>query len=299
MSLNVNGDSRPARGELSESAPVSELQASLVVVHVVAKPEALQNKSFDKLLASNGITIEAGQQRSGGAVLNDPARQLAADKETEQLAETSVEKPASDQVEMVLIDAPQLAVLSCLAGLKQDAENYVGVAVDEPAETVARADADAPLKNKLASDLGQFNRGIVSQKQKDAFGDRYFQRDSAEGERGKSERGLGRDSIAAMKRKSNVNELEMRRLQSIAVENRGRALRISPSDADGDRPAEPAARGGAAGGAIATDSLAVRRAARPESKSDGGEATDNLQVLFVISPDDDAATGAPAGKPAQ
>ena len=297
--LSENDDSRLAISELSESAPVSEeQQASLVVVHVVAKPEALRNKTFDKLLASNGITIETGQQRSGGAVLNDSARQLAADKETEQLPETSVEKPAGDQVEMVLIDAPKPAVLSCLAGLKQDAENYVGVAVDEPAETVDRADADAPLKKKFASDLGQFNRGIVSQKQKDAFGNRYFQRDSAEGERSKSVGGFGRGSIAVENRKSNVNESEMKRLQSIAAENRGRARRLSPSDADGDRPAEPAARSGAVGGPIAPDSLAVRRAAQPESISDG-EATENLQVLFVLSPDGDAATGAPAEKPAQ
>jgi anti-sigma factor RsiW len=300
VSQSLNGDSRYAIGELSESAPVSEAeQASLVVVHVVAKPEALQNKTFDKLLASNGITIETGQQRSGGAVLSDSARRLAADKETEQLAETSVEKSVSDQVELVLIDAPKPAVFSCLAGLKQDAENYVGVAVDEPAETVDRADAESPLKKKFASDLGQFNRGIVSQKQKDAFGDRYLYRESAGGGRSKSERGLARGSIAGENRKSNVNESEMKRLQSIAAENRGRAQRLSPADADGDRPVEPAARGGTARGPIATDSLAVRRAAPPASKPDSGEATDNLQVLFVISPDGEAATGASAEKPAQ
>ena len=136
---------------------------------------------------------------------------------------------------MVLVDAPEPTIISCLAGLNQDAENYVGVAVDEPAEIVDRVDANEQLKKKFAVDLRQYNRGIVSQQQKDAFDDpislsRIRQRESEVSRKGD----LGAIWLPRRNRKSNMNESEMKRLQSMAAENRGRALRLPAFDGKGD-----------------------------------------------------------------
>ena len=282
-----------------ESPESGEQQESLVVVHVVANSAAIKNQAFDKLLASNGIDVEAERlsektERAGGT-----ANRLAKETDADHLADKSALQPADGEaeVDVVLVDAPKPAIVSCLAGLKQDEVNFVGVEVDQPTASVDRSDAKSPVENKLGFDLGQYGRGVVSQQQKDSFRGRYNYRGAAEMERAKLDRGLVRNLNAVEDRKQQLSEPEQLRRQVRAAEGRGQARRITLSETNGVVESKAAARG-AAGGPLAGESRAMRQAPSDQLAPAGG-AGDNVQVLFVISPDRDAATGAPTKKAAK
>jgi anti-sigma factor RsiW len=303
---------RPANEGLAAVGTLSEPQGeprqsavqrdSLVVVHVVAKPEAFRNKLFDKLLVNNGIAIEADLMsekeerfsRSAGALSKD-----AKDKDVGQLADQFARTSAGRDADILLVDAPQTKIESCLAGLQRDAENYIGVAVEAPVAGADRADANAPLEKKLASELRRYNRGIVSQLQEDAYRIRLNGgRDAAEADQPKVNRELGRDAIAEAVRKPPASEPERLAGPESAAKEMGRARRLMAFGAEGTRSGESSARGGIAGGPIATDALTMRRAqSELEKLPDSG--VNNVRVLFIVSPDRGPTSGAAAKKAAK
>ena len=61
--------------------------ADFVVVRVVATPEALRNKSFDELLAKNGVQLEESTEAetasaSAGAGIQEKAKQMRDESES-------------------------------------------------------------------------------------------------------------------------------------------------------------------------------------------------------------------------
>ena len=109
----------------------------LLVVHVNMKREAMRNRSFDALLSKNQIEVE----------------QPAVDK---------LKRSSEPQdVDVVVVEAAPAQIYSCLADLKKDDANYVGIAVDDRLATSQRARAE----QQPEAELTQYNRGTVPNQQ--------------------------------------------------------------------------------------------------------------------------------------
>jgi anti-sigma factor RsiW len=181
-------DNESLAGGRGGAASASNTAVGLLVVHVDVKPEAYEQRAFDRVLARNGITIEdsandesktlaakselskdALPQLSarGAAPTNAPASQsaqVAAGRLERQLSDGSA---ATENTDLVLVEAPAAQIQSCLEELRRDDHNYAGVAVDEDQtdtnQTVTESLRDAPAAKE---NWGQYNRGTVSQQQK-------------------------------------------------------------------------------------------------------------------------------------
>jgi hypothetical protein len=150
-----------------------------VVVRVLARREALENKAFDQLLASNGIEVDAepADEMSTPVVRARSAPQLAPEGQAKALFKSTAPQPPASgiQDELVLVDAPAPVIESSLATLKADEVNYLGVAVEEapaagrsrPSERTVDSDFSSVEQNALADkaevelDWTKYNRGTV------------------------------------------------------------------------------------------------------------------------------------------
>ena len=119
-------------------APDAASPEDLLVVHVNMKPEAMQNKAFDKVLFDNQIPVE--------------------EQAEEEIDRSNTSKPAESQnVDVVLVEASPSQVFSCLSDLKKDEANYLGIAVDDRLASSSREQGG----KRLETDLAQYNRGSV------------------------------------------------------------------------------------------------------------------------------------------
>jgi hypothetical protein len=298
------------RSEAAREAPDESVTASdserLVVVRVLARPDALRSKSFDQLLATNGIqvTAEEAKEDSTPADAEPPQNRFAVDSELrnvelrdQQLQESGVEE------DLVLVEASPAVIASCLEGLNRDSENYLGLEVgDSPVNITARgieatatADdspaAEAALAKKLGdvSDWTRYNRGTVPPPQRSLARDKdanlnyrfYAQNDDGAG-RGRFGGGgygvagglgqLKQESEALVRERSNGTG-QARRLRLWGTEARQSGQRL---DFGGIAPEERAG-----------SNLSVRiREAQRELKS-AAQPADTLQVLFVLSPSEE------------
>lgn len=283
-----------AAGEARETSVPAN---TFVVVHVLAKPVAIQNRAFDKLLLSNGINIEAesrGEEERVGGKVQPPSE---ADKTTHQFGGRKMPQQ-EDQVDMVLVDAPESAVKSCLAGLQKDAANYAGIEVEEDAHT-DRSKQQALLEKKLAFDLGQYNRGIISQKQKDNFRSQFKSQAAEVQNQAKAETAVSRKQNAAASADQSVRERDVAQQLARSFAYRGRAVRFSPLDTTNlalstdNLPQAPASYD------LPVNAPAAPPAQKNTELSDRQAAENNLQVLFMLSPVEEAAASAPAEKRAE
>jgi hypothetical protein len=277
----------------------------LVVVHVVAKPEAIKNKSFDKLLLDNGLAIESeivSDAEERAAITESRAAKPA---EVERLTIQSLNKPPSGQTvaDAVLVDAPKATIASCLAGLKNDESNYTGVDVQVPAEPQDRVGGGVELDKKRTSDWTEYNRGFVSQQQKQLLQERYYYGGLSYRER--AEKDVAANTAYAPSVTEKAKSSEAKPLQDMQLGQRfksegslGRARRLSRSEVEGREKADLAVNGGVQGATTIRRGEEMRRA-EPERKSVAGLAPDNLRVLFVVSPEPQAAAGPPAEKAAK
>ena len=109
---------------------MSESENQFVVVHVVAKREAIQNKSFDRLLASHGIDLVSQSPNDQRKTISGHAFR----KQASELAIKQADESAAEQdTDFVLVEAPKPTIISCLASLNKDSANYVGINVDQSA----------------------------------------------------------------------------------------------------------------------------------------------------------------------
>lgn len=267
---------------------------SFVVVHVLAKPAAMQNRAFDKLLLSNGIDIEAesrGEEERVGDNVQQPSE---ADKTAPEFGALKMPQQA-DEVDMVLVDAPESAVKSCLAGLQKDADNYAGVEVEETADT-DRSKQRAQLEKKLAFDLGQYNRGMVPQKQKDNFRNQFYYRRTEVRDEAELETAATREPVAVASPTQNLSELERVQRRARSPDNRGRAVRFSLSNTENLQRAADNLQQASVGERRSANAPAATPARDGEKLSEGPAAENNLQVLFMLSPAEEAAASTPAEK---
>lgn len=274
-------------------------QNQLVVVHVVAKPEAFKNKTFDRLLVSNGIAMESRSESDEKSDVTDDrlAKKVSeAQKAADKLADK--QSTGEQDVDMVLVEAPQSAILSCMAGLRNDTENYAGIEVDQPPTDKDRADTNSESAKKAADNLSGFSRGIVPARQKDLLrNQQYYYHTNTYGGLSNTQRGfeggLGGANDAL---KEKVKREPLGRKQA-SVADQGRARRFVYSDEQSRRGGEAdVEREAARSGAEGSSAIAETSPSRQDRKVLAKEEAENMHVLFLVCPDSEAATTEKATK---
>jgi hypothetical protein len=315
----VDADIGSSDGTTSLAETGSVAEEDVVVVHVLAKRKALENKVFDQLLASNGIVVDpaygkqvapptpAATAAPANAAQNEAASQRAEGRGAGEAADQS--KPAAAEVDVVLVDAPSEAILGCMSDLNKDLSNYVGVSVDESAAVKESSlDDVSTLKKvpakKLATDLGQFSRGVVPQQQKDAYARNKanYYNPQVDAEAVRSGRAIGgglqygvagQDKLQQLSAGSSMEQGRARRVHNWSIDYRhdvdGEPLGLQPrgSEAKVEELAQQQQ----------VQQLQARRQLN-ESKTRSGRESDRLQVLFVLSPEDESSPS-PAAKRAE
>jgi hypothetical protein len=273
----TSGRSAPAGAATAESseaedafaasaAPPAEIDdEELVVVHVVARREALENKEFERLLISNGISITPASLSGESNVA--PQRDRAV---SSRVADGPGGAPPAEQAELdvVLVDAPATKITKFLGELNQDYRNYLGVSVDDPPPADKPQALETPPAKKLALDLGKYSRGRVPQQQKEYFARNkslYYQQ--------------APDAAAFSGGRGGSTEASNEQQESLQLgvndAKEGRAQRVPVPTTDSRYAAE------------------LEKITR-ELKASAISDPDNLQVLFVLAPSDEPAASPPA-----
>jgi len=256
----------------------------LVVVRVLAKPAAIENKAFDKLLVSNGIALDAEQSNGQAGGLANRVQAPAPLSRAAEADSAAVAAAAADNesnVDVVLVDAPPSAIYSCLEELNRDSTNYAGVAIEDVPDNQESASTTAPTK-KLAFDLNKYNRGIVPPQQQRLFaGDKDSYRYYAKEDRyGGGLGGTANGDVGALKSKLG----EVRKSENLS--NQARARRLH-SYAENSGPVDKIAGAGASGQDFSTSDAFELRQLQRQLKTPAND--DNMQVWFLLSPSDAAA----------
>ena len=306
MTLGVGGESKTDAGKVAESLPPSSPRPmvanrstaaavpsaasgdfaaakepkpteSLVVIRVVAKSEAFRSRAFDKTLADHQVEFEASE---GGEKFVDEVGQKVSQR-SEWHAQVVAEK--DDRADRVIVEAPEETVAACLAAIKQDKANYVSVQIGEPADAASKV-ADNELAKQLGAELAQADQRDSPTKETSQSQDRFYASDEVNKDALRDKTELGRESVA---RKSTTPEPSGERLRRAT--SGGRALRLLSEDSDKNGPNEAKPRGG--GGGMAT--RRVRADAGFDLKKSAGERANDVQVLFIVSPEVKPAAVAP------
>jgi hypothetical protein len=304
---------KAGRSKVAASAPAATTASSgpaadishdgLVVVRVVAKRAALHDKKFDQLLATHGINIEPDlpmslQRETKSAQV--AAAESQPEQRVERLDESAPKLPSTDSVDLVFVEAPTTTIASCLDGLARDDANFVGIQVDESGATEQRLKKKEAPEKKLAENLAKYNRGTVSQQQKEI--QRYLYYDEADRNRRANDNAYGITLGTANQPRSRQYDGERSRFGTLADSIRSRARRAMTQNESGayGRTAfggqvgpESAARGPAPAAAPKA------RVTQEDAKQPASDGEANLQVLFVVSPEEPAASSAPAEKSAK
>jgi len=160
-------------------------QEPLVVVRVLVKREAIEQKKFERLLAAHGITFEPEPNGEQPEIDRRLGQQGIEDLARRRLAQTTAERApgAAEDREWVLVEAPAGAIASCLKDLHGDEENFLGVAVEDGPATDQVSSSESLAAQKPAADLSQFNRGIVPPRSQRALpsDESYFQHQAEQG----------------------------------------------------------------------------------------------------------------------
>lgn len=286
-----------------------EKLAPTLVVHVVAKKYALDNKAFEDLLAKNRITFEPESnrlafeesRRAGGTVYRS-SKMAEADRFVGQAAKPT---GGAQEVEFLEVEAPRQSIESCLTELQQDSANYAGVAIDKVSVGPENTDKSASADKKLVTDLSRFNRGNVSQAQKDvvpekfyAFGGGIDRTDaiSVDGAKAKSDKsennGRPLQQAEQLKEAKQLGAIQ----DGAEKESLGRARRLTPVELQ-QRGMERLSTSGVTRGQ--EPDLAKRSKTRSELVQSEKKDAEEMRVLFVISPEPPTATSAPAEKPSK
>jgi hypothetical protein len=276
----------------SQSASSSD-ESELVVVHVLAKRQALENKSFEKLLESKGIALEA--ETTEEQIAPEPGTAPPpAESGIEQERLIEARSLSTAGCEAVLVEAPPMAIYKCMAELNQDSNNYPGVSVDdfELADDVSALEASGA--KKLATDLGKYSRGVVPQQYKDAFSRdmaSYYQ----SGANGPDARGAPPFGAELRSPQKESQESSTRRSE-VAL---GRARKVQPRIVSArDAEARSNRYEGLAGAAAPADALADRDVL-PQAPSSASAESENWQVLFLLCPVEEAAPSPAAANRAE
>jgi hypothetical protein len=277
---------------LAEVPSRSDADVELLVVHVNARPEALERKLFDGVLARNGITVEEPPEPATSELRDEGVAASSRSGVAGPRASTLESSRAGEQAELdvVLVEAPPAQIYGCLAEIDADRANYLGIEVDDALVPPERA------KSIESSNLDwkQHERGNVPMKQRLQVApdnNLYLEADGKQYALGGSESG------------ESSREREDAAKDKLELAAQGRALRVQPqfgADYSGlaagklAKGAEAPSQAPASG--VELDAYKqhawgfVRRGAPALSAK-----ADMLQVLFVLSADDEPATSPPPG----
>jgi hypothetical protein len=240
-----------------------------------------------------GINVEpdASQEsssRAGGLAGREENRST----ERDNFADRKSPADHEESEDVVLVDAPKSVIVEFLSELKDDEKNYSSIAIDEPVSGKDLSAANGKLKKEVALDLGEFNRGVVAQKVKEDASGRYYAYDLG---RERSQSAAPRGGVEGGQQ---VRRDEAKQIRRNAIEPAGpsRARRLLSFDANRAQVNSPTEQGHASGVPETADESVMPRSASGAPQAAGGE-NDNLQVLFVVSPEQEAKPTAPAAKP--
>lgn len=287
----AKGESTSTRMGLAMPAPVADDSApgKPVVVNVLAKRAAIENKAFEKLLTSNGVELEpakASSEQKSPQLEESLAAAAPAPAVSGRVAQSPADAPPAEakqvsDVELVLVEAPASTVFSCLDQLKDDTTNYLGIAVENtPSENVGE-EVDTFAYGAGADTLQRFNRGVVPPVKAARSGGKlhYFDPKKGSSYFGRDQQ-FGGGGVGGYS--ENVEEespAEQSRL------DRGRALRIEPQSAfelyssDREAPASQESE-------TVTRESTARSSSREKQPSQKSMPADRMQVLFIIQPED-------------
>jgi negative regulator of sigma E activity len=255
---------------------------SLVVIRVVAKPEAFRSGAFDKTLADHQVEFEASEE---GEKFVDEVRQKVVNAGSD--AQVVAEKDG--RADRVIVEAPEETVAACLAAIERDKANFVSVKIGEPTEAGLKV-VDNEVTKQLGAELAQSDQRDWPTKEKNQSQDRFYASDEVNKDALRNKPELGRESAA---RKPTAPEPSGERLRRVT--SRGRALRLLSEDSDKNEPNEAKPRGGGiGGGGVAT--RRVRADAGFDLKKSTSGRADDVRVLFIVSPEVEPAA-APVDKP--
>jgi hypothetical protein len=323
-------ESAPEMPALSEPAQPAE-KDQLVVVRVFAKRAALETKTFEQLLTTNGIEVVASESKNTDVTdqsvpLNRQRAGQSAVRRTREPV-TQQEQGANTEEEVVLVEATRAAIVSCLDSLNRDQENYSAISVDNMAEQelaretaqiaptadFARSEPPGELK-KLADEMGlaKYNRGLVPQQQElaardKAFFYRYYGADSQEDRfaGGRYRDDYGRYAFGQDQAQQEVEKVLANRPYERGA-NQGRAVRLKTwgmvqQQADRYGVDEKLLRDSAVPADPQAAATAEQLGELQQStiQSTAGPREGTLQVLFVLQPSEEAAPSRPARNKAQ
>jgi hypothetical protein len=193
---------------------------------------------------------------------------------------------------MLLVEAPPDAIVACMADLNRDAANFSSVAIDYRG---GEAGAFKAVGDKLAlPDLRMYSRGQVSPEQRDKL--RKLSHFYAIISEGKEVDDLKIGTSAPNKSAPSQPESSIEEVSRLAIEEK--------KPADGQQLSRETSES-VAGAAAAAGDLALRdetvasgrqQPAPQDRKDAGAAAAGKLKVLFVVSPEEEPAAGAPAAK---
>jgi negative regulator of sigma E activity len=269
------------------SRPLSN-EEPLVVVHVVTKRDALQRKTFDQLLARNGIVMETDPPSPPPTLPSDAA---APGTPPAGSAPGQASRGETDESQTVIVEAPPEAIFSCLSDLNQDKENYAGVLVDD-VQSRESAPAGTPGNEKLAENLGltQFTRGKVPTTKVQSLSAKSYVY-TGEAQPWAEHSSLPPTTNSDDRPSSRTTKWTPGAEQEPGVAIQGRARRFVAREEAANPEAKVTREVSQWGAPTAGDSqklLEIERALKSAARS----YPSNLQVLFFLSADD-AATSSP------
>jgi hypothetical protein len=277
-----------------------------VVVRVLARRTAVENNVFETLLQKNGVVVVPttnGSNNELAAAVGRPeptsAREQApadapSDSNTEsktneeQILPPKQKVTADDSVELVLVDAPPSTIFSCMDALNSDADNYLGISVDDPSLSEKKQVAAKANENKPASDLVRFNRGPIPQSQESvAEVSRYYDYFGSDVARRQSQqRSFDKSGSSSEARGFELKELEQRASGDESGAGRGRALRLPLRALDKTEESNTLTDLPEYGAQSTADAKFRHRWGVPLA-APATPDSDRMQVLFVIRPTDE------------
>jgi hypothetical protein len=309
-----------SRSSSAVAAKVADQQ--FFIVRVVARPESLQNGSFDRLLAANKVEFVPGPTEKPGQGPGMASGKILKQVESETASTGALNKSSvARTTDVVLVEAPLHTIELFLSDLAKYPADFPTIAVSEQPQSQSHDGVDtqsAPLRKLTENSkrLGTFNRGAFAEATKDNVHDfaYYFggdkPRDDVVTNGQPRAGGVGGGGGALFDKGGSEGNSDPKlgairepvwrfKDQPLADVRRARGVETRHTDdrKAGESQAEIRAARTPAGAEMAKRPMSQRRAEdQLEAKSD--IPTDNLQVLFVVTADQPAAPASTATSPA-
>ena len=302
---------RIAKRQLSPDAN----DANLLVVHVQLKPEAYKQRAFDEVLKRNGIAVEdsSDEAKSSPLAANRSAKDAVtrpsatapaplSGPETvgalrsggsQSLPLSDLSTAASDNTDLLFVEAAPAQIQSCLEELHRDQSDYLAVAVDEDQAAANKAKREnAPEENWV-----QYNRGYMPQQQslQRSEGNQFYYQ--TEHGRIAIDRGDNRSAEAQQTKQLSSNEKNVDHLSESRGQGDADEVAIGERSDSEVRPQCPGGRTRYQRD-VAVECRHIPAIRRPQHQETpelkaAAQPSETLQVLFVLSPGDQPAISPP------